>query len=100
MSTGRLITSSARSSFASPNLQSFMESSLGIIDIPSVSAIPSCILEGSKLQISTSDGYEAFGGESADDSDQALARLHKLPWNKMLLNPTYTGQTRNAKPIA
>ena len=100
MSTGRLIVSSARSSFASPDLQSFMESSSGIVDIPSVSADPSCIPEGSKLQRSTSDGYEASGGESVDDSDRALARLHKLPWNKMLLNPAYTGQTRTAKPIA
>ncbi|GLJ15399.1 hypothetical protein SUGI_0252770 [Cryptomeria japonica] len=99
MSTGRLIASSAGSSFASPDLQPFRESTSGIVDIPSVSAAPSSITEGPKLQRSTSDGYEASGGESADDSDRASAKLRKLPWNKMLLNPAYMGKTRTAKPF-
>lgn len=100
MSTSGLIPSSAESSLASPDLQHFRESISGHQDLSTLSAAPSCITtKGPKLQRSTSDGYEASGGESADDSDRSSSRFHKPPWNKLLFNPSYMGKNKTAKPL-
>jgi hypothetical protein len=100
MSTSGLIPSSAESSLASPDLQHFRESISGHQDISTNSVAPSCIItKGPKLQRSTSDGYEASGGESADDSDRSSTRFHKPPWNKLLFNPAYMGKNKTAKSL-
>lgn len=100
MSTSGLIPSSAESSLASPDLQHFRESISSQQDISTLSAAPSCIItKGPKLQRSTSDGYEASGGESADDSDRSSTRFHKPPWNKLLFNSAYMGKKKTAKPL-
>jgi hypothetical protein len=87
MSMGGLIPSSAENSLASPDLQHFRESISGHQDISMDLVAPSCIItKGPKLQWSTSDGYEASGRQSADDSDRSSTRFHKPPWNKLLIN--------------
>lgn len=88
-STGGQIISSPESSLTSPDIQPFRESTSSK-DLSNILAAPLSFTKGVQLHRSTSDGYEASGGESPDDSDQASVRHCKPNWNKMLFNPSYT----------
>eukprot|EP00252_Welwitschia_mirabilis_P008992 TRINITY_DN21261_c0_g1_i1.p1 TRINITY_DN21261_c0_g1~~TRINITY_DN21261_c0_g1_i1.p1 ORF type:complete len:294 (+),score=66.40 TRINITY_DN21261_c0_g1_i1:1424-2305(+) len=81
-----MIVSSPESSLTSPDIQPFRESTL--MKQPStLLGAPLSFTKGVKLRRSTSDGYEASGGESPDDSDRAPESNHKQGWkNNMFLN--------------
>ncbi|GLJ47259.1 hypothetical protein SUGI_0997860 [Cryptomeria japonica] len=88
MSNHGQIASSPESSLTSPDIQPFRESTASKIP-PNQLAAPLSFTKGVRLCRSTSDGYEASGGDSPDDSDQASAST-KPNWNSLLFNRATT----------
>uniref|UniRef100_A0A1D1XYP5 Putative S-acyltransferase At1g69420 n=1 Tax=Anthurium amnicola TaxID=1678845 RepID=A0A1D1XYP5_9ARAE len=86
MSSTGIIASSPDSSFGSPDLHPFRVSSSGAEEARGRTSFPpigSASQKGVQLSRSTSDGYEASGGE---DSDRVPSRIvHRSSnWNKLL----------------
>ncbi|MQL91083.1 hypothetical protein Taro_023692 [Colocasia esculenta] len=88
MSSTGIVASSPDSSLGSPDLHPFRVSSSGAEeaqDITSLQPMGSTAQKGVQLSRSTSDGYEASGGE---DSDRVPSRIvhRSLNWDKVLLS--------------
>lgn len=83
--------SSTESSWASPDVRLSCESQLSMQDLPN-RAIAG---ERPWLQRSTSDGYEASGGDSADDSDH-----RQQTWNKRKLHADAVESIKIEHPAA
>eukprot|EP01018_Ginkgo_biloba_P035352 Gb_24689 [translate_table: standard] len=99
-SSGGVISSSPESSLPSPDIQPFRESTSSIQDMSTLMAVHSSIPKGLQLRRSASDGYEASGGESPDDSDPASAGSRKPNWNSLLFNPTaYTDKSPSVEQL-
>ncbi|RVW66805.1 putative protein S-acyltransferase 22 [Vitis vinifera] len=87
-STGGIVASSPESSLDSPDLHPFRVSSSGAEEarrLTGLSAAGAAAQKGIPLSRSTSDGYEASGGE---DSDRVPSRtVHRLTnWSNFLFN--------------
>ncbi|KAJ9709395.1 hypothetical protein PVL29_001055 [Vitis rotundifolia] len=87
-STGGIVASSPESSLDSPDLHPFRVSSSGAEEarrLTGLSAAGAAAQKGIPLSRSTSDGYEASGGE---DSDRVPSRtVHRLTnWSNLLFN--------------
>nr|POE57614.1 putative protein s-acyltransferase 22 [Quercus suber] len=68
-SSARIVASSLESSLDSPNIHIFRVSSLGAEEARQLTNLPAAAVvaqRGLPLSRSTSDGYEAFGGEYSD----------------------------------
>eukprot|EP00249_Psilotum_nudum_P008254 c21145_g1_i1 orf=710-2932(-) len=78
------LSTSSPESVASPEAQSNRETQLGMQDLLNLSV---ALAEQPCLKRSASDGYEASGGESADDSDRA--GMPGYLWSKLKPHPNY-----------
>ncbi|KAK1317235.1 putative S-acyltransferase [Acorus calamus] len=102
-STG-IVASSPDSSIDSPELHPFHASSSGMEGVQGLMAIPSSsssvaaatTQKGIQLSRSTSDGYDASGGE---DSDRVPTRIvHRSSnWNNVLFNSDHNDMTNELK---
>ncbi|KAK1293689.1 Formin-like protein 6 [Acorus calamus] len=104
MSSTGIVASSPDSSTDSPELHPFHASSSGMEGIRGLMAIPSSsssiaaatAQKGIQLSRSTSDGYDASGGE---DSDRVPTRIvHRSSnWNNVLFNSDHDDMTNELK---
>ncbi|KAM0937824.1 putative protein S-acyltransferase [Dioscorea sansibarensis] len=100
MSSTGIVASSPDSSLDSPDLHPFRASSSGAEEAFVLTSRPSVSTpaqKGIQLSRSTSDGYDASGGE---DSDRVPSRIVYKPsnWSNMLFNSGRSSQADVAKP--
>ncbi|XP_072971304.1 probable protein S-acyltransferase 22 [Typha angustifolia] len=98
-SSTRIVGSSPESSLDSPDLHPFRISSSGAEEVQGLTSMPmsgNAAQKGIHLSRSTSDGYEASGGE---DSDRIPSRIvHRSSnWDNVVLNSGTSGATTNPK---
>ncbi|KAL6010386.1 hypothetical protein ACLOJK_000817 [Asimina triloba] len=86
MSSAGAVASSPDSSLDSPDLHPFRVSSSGAEEVRGLTTLPPGTQKGIPLSRSTSDGYEASGGEDSDRVPSRTANMPSLNWGSFLFN--------------